>query len=288
MEHKLWQAVTIIAVLLVGGWLLAAPGTFVARAQGADETSAASANRTISVSGTGQASATPDTAVVTLGVEMQAADAGTAVSENNTQMEAVLQALEDGGVAQKDIQSQVIRLTPQYQQPSSSTGSTQGPAELVGFIATDIVQVTVRQIDSLADLIDSAVQAGANQIQGISLEISDPGNLFDQARQAAWEDAMHKAQQLAGLSSSGLGMVLTINETSRTPSPVIESVLGAGGVAAVPVQPGTEMVEVDLQVTWLLTAVTAMPSPTPTPATSATATPTAAPTATPTTSNGGG
>jgi len=288
MEHKLWQAVTIIAVLLVGGWLLAAPGTFVARAQGADETSAASANRTISVSGTGQASATPDTAVVTLGVEMQAADAGTAVSENNTQMEAVLQALEDGGVAQKDIQSQVIRLTPQYQQPSSSTGSTQGPAELVGFIATDIVQVTVRQIDSLADLIDSAVQAGANQIQGISLEISDPGNLFGQARQAAWEDAMHKAQQLAGLSSSGLGMVLTINETSRTPSPVIESVLGAGGVAAVPVQPGTEMVEVDLQVTWLLTAVTAMPSPTPTPATSATATPTAAPTATPTTSNGGG
>jgi len=288
MEHKLWQAVTIIAVLLVGGWLLAAPGTFVARAQGADETSAASANRTISVSGTGQASATPDTAVVTLGVEMQAADAGTAVSENNTQMEAVLQALEDGGVAQKDIQSQVIRLTPQYQQPSSSTGSTQGPAELVGFIATDIVQVTVRQIDSLADLIDSAVQAGANQIQGISLEISDPGNLFGQARQAAWEDAMHKAQQLAGLSSSGLGMVLTINETSRTPSPVIESVLGAGGVAAVPVQPGTEMVEVDLQVTWLLTAVTAMPSPTPTPATSATATPTAAPTATPTASGGGG
>jgi len=288
MKHKLWQAVTIVAVLLVGGWLLAAPGTFVARAQDADDTSAASANRTISVSGTGQASATPDIAVVTLGVETQAADAGTAVSENNTQMEAVLQALEDGGVAQMDIQSQVIRLTPQYQQPSSSTGSTQGPAELVGFIATDIVQVTVRQIDSLADLIDSAVQAGANQIQGISLEISDPGNLFGQARQAAWEDAMHKAQQLAGLSSSGLGMVLTINETSRTPSPVIESVLGAGGVAAVPVQPGTEMVEVDLQVTWLLTAVTAMPSPTPTPATSATATPTAAPTATPTTSNGGG
>jgi len=224
------------------------------------------------VSGTGQASAAPDIAVVTLGVETQAADASTAVSENNTAMEAVLQALENGGIAQKDIQSQVVRLTPQYQQPSASTGSSQGLPELAGFIATDIVQVTVRQIDSLANLVDSAVQAGANEIQGISFEISNPADLFDQARQAAWEDAMNKAQQLAELSNSGLGMVMTINETSR--SPVVESVLGMGGAAAVPVEPGTETIEVDLQVTWLLTAATAMP--------------TATPTATPTTSSGGG
>lgn len=256
MKRKLWQVVTLVAVLLAAGWLLAAPGPSVAQAQNADD--ATLPNRTISVSGTGQVSATPDIAVVSLGVQTQAAEAGTAVSENSTQMQDVITALKGAGVAQKDIQTQVIRLTPRYQQPSSQAGSTQqGPPELIGYTATNIVQVTVRKIDSLGDLIDSAVQAGANQIQGISFEVEDPAALVDQAREAAWADALHKAQQLAELSNSGLGMVLTISETSRTPTPIIERAISSGiAAAAVPVQPGTQTIEVDLQATWLLTTTT--------------------------------
>jgi uncharacterized protein YggE len=256
MKHKLWQVVTIVAVLLAASWLLSAPGPSVAQAQ--EEDDAASPSRTISVSGSGQVSATPDIAVVSLGVQTEATEAGTAISENNTQMEAVITALEDAGVAQKDIQTQVIQLTPRYQQPSSQTGSSQqGPPELVGYTATNIVQVTVRKIDSLGDLLDSAVQAGANQIQGIGFEVENPATLVDQAREAAWADALHKAQQLAELSNSGLGMVLTISESSRTPTPIIERALGGGVIAAaVPVQAGTQTIEVDLQATWLLTSTT--------------------------------
>jgi len=256
MKHKLWQITTIVAVLLAAGWLLAAPGPSVAQAQDADETT--SPDRTISVSGTGQVSATPDIAVVSLGVQTQAKEAGAALTENNTQMQAVITALKGAGVAQKDIQTQVIQLSPQYQQPSPQAGTAQqGPPELVGFTATNIVEVTVRKIDSLGDLLDAAVQAGGNQIQGIRFEISDPADMVDQARDAAWQDALHKAQQLAELSNSGLGMVLTISESSRTPTPIMERALGAGVVAAaVPIEPGNQLIEVDLQVTWLLTSTT--------------------------------
>jgi uncharacterized protein YggE len=258
MKHKLWQVVTIAAVLLAAGWLLAAPGPSVARAQGTGDTDSSVPNRTVNVSGTGQVSATPDIAVVSLGVQTQAEEAGAALTENNTQMQAVITALKGAGVAQKDIQTQVIQLSPQYQQPSPQAGSTQqGPPELVGFTATNIVEVTVRKIDSLGDLLDAAVQAGGNQIQGIRFEITDPADLVDQAREAAWQDAMHKAEQLAELSDSGLGMVLTISESSRTPTPIMERAVSTGVLAAaVPIEPGNQLIEVDLQVTWLLTSTT--------------------------------
>jgi uncharacterized protein YggE len=187
-------------------------------------------------------------------VQVQAKEAADALSQNSEQMQAVIEALEEAGVESDDIQTQVIRLSPRYEQPTPQTGPAQqqGPPELVGFVATNIAEVTVRDIEDLGSLLDAAIQAGGNQIQGIRFEVEEPADLFDQAREAAWEDAMHKAEQLADLSDSTLGMVLTINESSRTPRPVTERVLGAGAAAA-PIEPGTQLIEIDLQVTWLLT-----------------------------------
>ena len=251
MKRKLWQIITIVAVLLAAGWLLATREPSVARAQDLQVADASEARRTVSVSGTGQASATPDLAVVSLGVQTQAEEASEALSQNNEQMQAVIDALQEAGVAPADIQTQVIRLSPRYEQPTPQAGAQQGPPELVGFMATNIVEVTVREIDGLGDLLDTAIQAGGNQIQGIRFEVEDPAELFDLAREAAWADAMHKAEQLAELSDSTLGAVLTINESSRTPGPVIERAVGAG--VAAPIEPGTQLIEINLQVTWLLT-----------------------------------
>jgi uncharacterized protein YggE len=251
MKGKLWRILTVVAVLLAASWLLAAPAPSLVQAQDVDD---AEPMRTVSVSGTGQASAMPDLAVVSLGVQTQDEEASTALSQNNEQMQAVIDALEEAGVESEDIQTQVIRLSPRYEQPRPQAGAQQGPPELVGFVATNIVEVTVRDISGLGDLLDAAIQAGGNQIQGIRFQVADPAELVDQAREAAWEDAMNKADQLAALSGSELGVAWTINESSRVPRPVTESVLGAGAAAAVPIEPGTQLIEVDLQVTWLLTA----------------------------------
>jgi uncharacterized protein YggE len=214
--------------------------------------------RTVSVSGAGQASAQPDLAVVVLGVEVQAQEASEALSENSQRMQAVIEALQKEGVAATDIQTQAIRLNPRYEQPTStpSRAQQQGPPELVGFVATNTAEVRVRDLENLGVLLDVAVQAGGNQIQGIRFQASAveaSTEIYDAAREAAWTDALRKAEQLADLAQVDLGPVLTINESSRTPAPVVEqAAFGTGGGRAVPVEPGSQQVQVDLQITWLL------------------------------------
>jgi hypothetical protein len=207
--------------------------------------------RTLNVSGTGEATAQPDTAVVTLGVTTEAKEAGDALEENSTRMSAVIDALKAAGIASEDIQTQTIRLSPRYERPAPRQGTTP-PAELVGFTATNIVEVRVREISSLGETLDAAVKAGGNQIQGIRFEISDRSELYDQAREAAWEDARNKAEQLAGLAGAELGPVVTISESSYTPVPYVERAMAFAADASVPVEPGTQSVQISVQVTWSL------------------------------------
>jgi uncharacterized protein YggE len=207
--------------------------------------------RTVSVSGTGQVSATPDTAVVTVGVETQAPEASQAMSENNQKMSAVVSALEDAGVAAKDIQTQVIQLQPEYKQPSPGATTPVTPT-LVGYIATNLVQVRTQELDTLGELLDAAVQAGANRVQSISFEVSDSAALLDQAREAAWMDAQHKASQLAELAGAELGEVITITESSQPPVPIVERAVSPAGAGGVPIEPGTQTTQVNIQVTWQL------------------------------------
>ena len=223
-------------------------------------------SRTVSVSGSGQVNATPDVAVVTLGVKTNAPTAAEAFSQNNEQSLSLADALKAANIPAEDIQTQQIQLQPQYQQPqpsmqapqesSGSMGSgTRGvnqPPELIGYTAINAVEVRMGQIDQLGALLDSAVQAGGNRIENIRFEFSDTGDLMDQARQAAWDDALHKAEQLATLSDSQLGMVISINDSSR--SPQIGRSMQFAASAAAPIEPGTQTVEVNLDVTWQLTA----------------------------------
>jgi uncharacterized protein YggE len=104
----------------------------------------------------------------------------------------------------------------------------------------------------LEQLLDTAVQAGGNTIQGIQFEISNPGQVLDQARQAAVEDAQHKAEQLTSLLDTQLGEVLTIDETSQIPLPIIKETAAMDQMATVPIEPGTQSLRVDVEVTWLL------------------------------------
>jgi uncharacterized protein YggE len=207
-----------------------------------------SVQRTVSVTGTGQISAQPDTAVVTLGVQTEAEEAATALTENSRQMQALVDVLKDADIAAEDIQTQVVRLHPRYEERPSD----EDQRELVGYTATNIVEVQMRDLDAVGEVLDAAVQAGGNRIEGIRFEVSDPATYLDQAREAAWSDAQHKAEHLASLADVELGEVLTINESGRGPQPVIERAVMADTAAAVPIEPGSQTIEVDLQITWTL------------------------------------
>jgi uncharacterized protein YggE len=204
--------------------------------------------RTISVTGTGQASAQPDVAVVRIGVTTEADTAQEALTQNNQQMQALLEALADSGIEQENIQTSFVQLQPRYNQP---TGQEGGSLELAGYTAVNIVEVRVEDINRVGEVLDAAVSAGANTVEGIFFEISDPSGLYAQAMDGAMADARLKAEHLASLAGAELGEILSITEGAAGPIP-----FAAGGVSrldsSVPVEPGTQNVTAQLQVTWEL------------------------------------
>ena len=228
------------------------------------------------------AAARPDHAVVWLGVETQAQSASQALSQNSQQMQRLLAALAQAGVAREDTQTRTVNLAPQYPQNPQPLDQPTPPA-VTGFIATNSLQVRVRQLEKLGQLLDAAVQNGANQIQSVRFEISDPERALEQARRAAWQDALNKAMSLASLGGAQLGRVLHINEggSGFAPQPMLAAGQIGGYGGAVPIEPGSEEVQVSLQATWALvggtvgtagvfgtpTRPTMTPWVTPTPAT---------------------
>ena len=187
--------------------------------------------------------------MITLGVQTEAGEANAALAQNSTRMQSLIDALREAGVASEDIQTRSIQLRPRY----GDTGPAGGEPQITGYIATNTAEVRVRDLDALGQLLDSAVAAGGNRIQGISFEVSDPSEMLDQAREAAWNDAERKATQLAELAGATLGKVVSISESSQSPTPIVrEGVGGAAPVAAVPVEAGSQVLKVNVQVTWEL------------------------------------
>ena len=215
--------------------------------------------RTVSVTGSGSAEVSPDEAIIILGVQTDAPTAAQAMTQNNKQMQAVVDVLHNAGITDADIQTQAIQLIPQYPQPTAlpqnqaqpqATPQATPASRAVTYTATNNVQVTVRKLDSLGTVLDQVVAAGGNTIQSISFTLSNPSQAMDQAREAAMKDAQHKAQQLAGLANVKLGTVVSINESSNVPVPFSTRETAVQSAAGVPISPGTQEVNVTVQVTW--------------------------------------
>ena len=204
--------------------------------------------RTIRVSGSGTAAARPDELVLRLGVETMAETAREAVSENSRQMAAVIDALREAGIPDENIQTQTVRLRAQYETVRTEFGQA-SQRELVGYTATNIVEARTTDLDAVGQLLDEAVEAGANRIEGLRFELSDPRELLEQARERAWQDAEGKAEQLASLAGVELAEVLTVEEATIAPPPVARMAAEMADVA-VPIEPGAESVQVDLQIRW--------------------------------------
>ncbi len=204
-----------------------------------------SVTRTIQVTGMGEVQIKPNSAVISLGVQTDASTAEAALSQNNTKMESLLETLDKADVPSKDIQTQALNLGPRYE-------SSNDNRKLVGYTASNIVEVRIDNLDSLGTLIDDAVNDGANTVENIRFEISNPQKVTDQARETAFENARHKAQELADLANASLGTVMEIQETSNAPGPVVRSVEMAANPSAVPISPGSQSVSVQVQVTWSL------------------------------------
>ena len=208
------------------------------------------ARRTVSVSGNGQISVEPDTGYFTVGVEVTAETADEALTESNATVEAVTAALIGIGIAEDDITLGHFSIWPEYDYRDESAPT------LRGFRVSHQLSVTVREIDQTGSALSTAVEAGANVVNSVHFGVEDPTAALDQAREKAFENAQHKANELARLSNGSLGVIVSISENSFIPGPIDRYAYGeeaaADAIAAVPINPGESTFSVNVQVVWEL------------------------------------
>jgi uncharacterized protein YggE len=210
-------------------------------------------NRGITVVGTGKASGTPDVANINVGVETGAASVQQAVNDNKAKMTKLLDALKSLGIADKDIQTSNYSVYTERQPvPSPESKSSEGP---VSYRVTNQVNVTVRDIAKLGDVLDKVVAAGANNIYGVNFSVADTSKLQADARAKAIEDAKSRAESLAKLTGVTLGDVMSVSEIIGGAGPIYgvmdSAKMGLGGGGA-PIQPGELEVNTSVQVTFAI------------------------------------
>ena len=172
--------------------------------------------RSISVAGQGNVTSVPDMATVQTGVVTQATSAGDALAANNTAMAKIMEVLKGHNIADKDVQTSQFHVQPEYRQDRQGR---QQP-EIVGYRVTNQVQVRVRKLPDLGKVLDALVEAGSNQVSGISFGIDDTTGLLNQARNRAIADARSRAELYAHAAGVRVGKVLAISEQPpRTPEP---------------------------------------------------------------------
>ncbi len=202
--------------------------------------------RTVTVSGSGTANATPDIAYVQLGVQVIESDAELAVKESTDRMTAVMQVIKEMGIEEKDVQTTQYNMSvqQQYDRDGQPTGE-------ITYRISNQVRVKVRDLTKIGELLQKTLAAGANTVGGVTFSIEDPKALQKQARDLAIADAREKAEQLAAGLGASLGAVRQVSEFSAgrpvpEAAPVME--MRAVGGGEVPVSGGELSVSVQIQV----------------------------------------
>ena len=165
----------------------------------------------IHVTGAGTASAQPDIAVLSLGVEGQGATVAAANAIAADALSAMLAVLRADGVSDDDMETQHFSIQPEY-----SFNREDGRRTLTGYRVTNTLLVTLRDLDGVGDVIDSVATAGgdATRINSISFQSEDGLALEEQARVLALEDAVAKADVFAEKTGVSRGKLVFITEQS--------------------------------------------------------------------------
>lgn len=236
----------VIFAALVGG-LLYIGGQFVAT-EPLRQQQVIDANRQIDVEGTGKVAATPSLAKVTLGVNVEpqqtAQDATQMLAD---QMEPIITILRQMGIAQEDIKTTGVSTQPSYD-------FIEGRQQLRGYIASEQVEVTIRDTERAGAVVSRASEAGANQIGNIQFSFEDDADLIAQAEAEAIVDAKQRAERLAKELGVRLGAVKTFSSSvqGKIPPYLPFAADARGGAEALPISPGTEDTVVTVYVTYQL------------------------------------
>jgi uncharacterized protein YggE len=199
--------------------------------------------RSISVTGTGMVESAPDMATLMIGVTTQGTSAAEALAENSKATEAVIARLTASGVEARDMQTSNLSINPNWTGYDSSTPT------ISGYVASNMLTVRVRALDTTGAVLDAAVADGANTLNGMTFGLADPEPAYNEARKEAVADARAKAELLAEAAGVKLGPVLSISDAGAMtdPAPMYRDAVAA---SPVPVQGGELGLVANVSVTW--------------------------------------
>jgi uncharacterized protein len=201
----------------------------------------------IAVGGTGRVSVEPDVADLRLGVSAARPTVDTARSVAAETMAAILAAVADAGVERRDVRTTLLSVQPRYDYRENQ------PPVLTGYELANVVEVTVRDLARLGDVVDGTLRAGATSMDGLSFRVADPAPAEREARLLAMAAARVRADVLAEAAGLRIVGVSDIVE-GGTPSPPEPRYKAARMMmaedASTPVEAGSMEVVVSVTVTY--------------------------------------
>jgi uncharacterized protein len=245
------RSLTTVSVLMLAAasMLVLSACASPALAQTSTPPAATDQPHTIAVTGAGTAYGAPDIATAQIGVQTRDADAVKATNNNTTKMTAIIAALKAQGIQDKDIQT--TNFSVSAQQDVDTNGQPKGT---ITFIVDNTVNITVRDLTKVGAVLSASVEAGANNIYGVSYSVADHAALEAQARDKAMADAKARAAQLAKDAGTTLDGPITISEViNNGPVPYFaarDSIAPQANGAPVPVQSGQISVQIQVNVTY--------------------------------------
>lgn len=204
----------------------------------------------LSVSAEGTSEARPDLATLSLGVTTEGQTAQAALQENSRRMAALTQALRRAGVAERDIQTSNVSVYPQQQY-------REGQEPLItGYQANNTVTAKVRNIDNTGRVIDAAVAAGGNNINGVTFSHADPDAQLDVARRDAIAEARRRAELYANALNMRVHRIVAVSEgggySPPMPYPMAARMDAVPASPPPPISPGEIETRVSVSVTFEL------------------------------------
>ena len=188
----------------------------------------------------------PDMAVSQIGVQTINKELDPAINENNSKSAAIIDALKSLGIAENDIKTTSFTISPQRDYANNK------PNDIIGYQIDNMLSVNFRDLTKVGKCLQVAINAGANNIYGISFTLADPTAAISEARILAIQDARKKAEDMASAAGIELGKIISVNETSSTPIYSRTEYGKADAAAQVPIQPGELGLTVQVTLVYLI------------------------------------
>jgi uncharacterized protein YggE len=185
------------------------------------------------VTGEGSVTIAPDVVQIRSGVTTRGKTVREATEANSKTMAAILTALTESGIPQKDVRTSQLSIHPVY--AAQEPGKEQ---RLTGYSVSNQVSAKIKHIEKLGDLLDRLIAAGATDVWNVEFLVSDPAKMLDQAREAAVADARRRAEVYAKAAGITLGRVVSIEEQAGTSPMPMRALAAPAPGTQVPIAPG--------------------------------------------------